>query len=163
MASEPPKGRGPRSASVGHGNRGTMLRYLPALLACLERAAGPARPTAALPQISPMEPITAPFPRTQRRSLGPSSPAQRSATTQRGRRVQQHRVHHSGKDQSRIPRRGSSSVKDPALAQTPRGFRAARFRVSAAGKRAYLSSQSKDPVSLFLAFLSACRTTLRAL
>jgi hypothetical protein len=63
MASEPPKGRGPRSASVGHGNRGTMLRYLPALLACLERAAGPARPTAALPQISSMEPITTPFPR----------------------------------------------------------------------------------------------------
>jgi hypothetical protein len=43
------------------------------------------------------------IPRTQRRSLGPSSPAQRSAATQRGRRVQQHRAHHSGKDQSRFP------------------------------------------------------------
>ena len=86
MASEPPKGRGPRSASVGHGNRGTMLRYLPALLACLERAAGPARPTAALPQISSMEPITTPFSRPRRRSLEPGRPAQRSAATQLGRR-----------------------------------------------------------------------------
>jgi hypothetical protein len=47
-------------------------------------------------------------------------------------------------------------------ANSPR-FRAALFRVSADGRRACLSSQSKDPVSLFLAFLSACRTTLRAL
>src|SRR6202011_2494444 len=47
-------------------------------------------------------PITAPFPRAQRGSLGPSSPAQRSAATQRGRRAQQQqqRTHHSGKDQS---------------------------------------------------------------
>ena len=79
-----------------------------ALLARLERAAGPARPTAALPQIAPMEPIKTPIPRTQRRSLGPSSPAQRSAATQRGRRVQQHLAHHSGKDQSRFPLWGSS-------------------------------------------------------
>jgi hypothetical protein len=67
-----PHNRGKRSASVGRVNRGTMLRYLLALLACLEREAGPARSTAALPQISP---IKTPFPRAQRRSLGPSSPA----------------------------------------------------------------------------------------
>ena len=73
-----------------------MLRYLLAFLALLERAAGPARPTAALPQISPMEPIKTPFPRTQRRSLGPSSPAQRSAAAQHGRRAQQHRAHQEG-------------------------------------------------------------------
>ena len=47
-----------------------------------------------------------------------------------GRRAQQHRAHHSGKDQSRFPLWGSSlSERDPALAQTPRGFRAALFRV----------------------------------
>ena len=40
MAGKLPQNRGPRSASVGHGNRGTMLRYLLALLACLERAPG---------------------------------------------------------------------------------------------------------------------------
>jgi hypothetical protein len=33
-------------------------------------------------------------------------------------------------------------VRDPALTQTPRGFRVALFRVSAAGKRACLFSQS---------------------
>ena len=82
--------------------------HLLALLARLERAPGPAGPTAALPQISPMEPIKTPFPRAQRRSLEPGSPAQRSAATQRGRRAQQHRAHHSGKDQSRFPLRGSS-------------------------------------------------------
>jgi hypothetical protein len=68
-----PQNHGKRSASVGRGNRRTMLRYLLAFLACLERAAGQARPTAALPQISPMEPIKTSFPRAQRRSLGPSS------------------------------------------------------------------------------------------
>jgi hypothetical protein len=62
------------SASVGRVNRETMLRYLLAFLALLERAAGPPRPTAALPQISPMEPVKTPFPRAQRCSLGPSSP-----------------------------------------------------------------------------------------
>ena len=62
MARKLPQNRGPRSAAVGHGNRGTMLRYLLALLACLERAAGPAGPTAALPQISPMEPTRLLFP-----------------------------------------------------------------------------------------------------
>ena len=41
MAGKLPQNRGPRSASVGHVYRGTMLRYLLALLACLERAAGP--------------------------------------------------------------------------------------------------------------------------
>ena len=61
MARKLPQNRGPRSASVGHGNRGTMLRCLLALLARLERAAGPAGPTAALPQISPVEPITVSF------------------------------------------------------------------------------------------------------
>ena len=71
----------PRSASVGHSNRGTMLRYLLALLACLERAPGQAGPAAALPQISPMEPIRTPFPRTQRRPLEPGNPAQRFAAT----------------------------------------------------------------------------------
>jgi hypothetical protein len=94
-----------------------------------ERLARP-RPTASLPQISSMEPIKTPFPRAQRRSLEPSSPAQRSAATQLGRRAQQHRAHHSGKDQSRFPLEGSSlSEGDLALAQTPRGFRAGRFRV----------------------------------
>jgi hypothetical protein len=66
MAQKLPQNHRKRSASVGRVNRGIMLRYLLALLARLEKAAGPARPTAALPQISPMEPITAPFPRTQR-------------------------------------------------------------------------------------------------
>jgi hypothetical protein len=51
-----------RSASVGRANPGTMLRAFLALLARLERAALPTRPTAALPQISQMEPITTPFP-----------------------------------------------------------------------------------------------------
>jgi hypothetical protein len=148
MAPKLPQNHGKRSAFVGRFNRGTLLRYLLAFLACLERAAGPAGPTAALPQISPMEPITTPFPRAQRRSLGPSSPAQRSAATQYGRRVQWHRAHHPAKDQSRFPRWGSSSARDPALAQTPRGFRVALFRVSVAGKRASMFSQSKDPVSL---------------
>ena len=41
MAGKLPQNRGPRSASVGHVYRGTMLRYFLALLACLERAAGP--------------------------------------------------------------------------------------------------------------------------
>jgi hypothetical protein len=71
-------------ASVGRGNRGTMLRDLLALLAFLERAPGPARPTAALPKIAPMEPIRTPFPRAQRRPLEPGSPPQRSAATQPG-------------------------------------------------------------------------------
>jgi hypothetical protein len=39
-----------------------MLRYLLALLACLETAAGPAGSTAALPQIFPMRPVTTPHP-----------------------------------------------------------------------------------------------------
>jgi hypothetical protein len=116
MARKLPQNRGPRSASMGRGNRGTMLRSFLALLACLERAAGPAGPTAALPQISPMEPIKTPFPRTQRRPLESGSPAQRSAATRLRRLPQQHRAHHSGKDQSRFPRWGSSlSERDPAL------------------------------------------------
>jgi hypothetical protein len=108
MARKLPQNHGKRSASVGGSNQGTLLRYLLALLARLESAAGPARPTAALPQIAQMEPIKNPIPRTQRRSLGPSSPAQRSAAAQRGRRVQRHRAHHSGKNQSRFPPWGSS-------------------------------------------------------
>ena len=111
MARKLPQNRGPRSASVGSGNRGTMLRSSLALLACLERAAGPARPTAALPQISRVEPITTPFPRAQRRRLGPGSPAQRSAATQRGGGAQQHRAHHSGEDQSRFPLWRSLSIE----------------------------------------------------
>jgi hypothetical protein len=75
MARKLPQGRGPRSAALGRGDRRTMLRCLLALLARLERAAGPAGSTAALPQISRVEQIKIPFPRTQRRSLGPSSPA----------------------------------------------------------------------------------------
>jgi hypothetical protein len=71
-----PQNRWPRSASMGHGNRGTMLRYLLALLACLERAPGQAGAAAALPQIAPMEPIRTPFPRAQRRPLESGSPAQ---------------------------------------------------------------------------------------
>src|ERR1700692_3108060 len=61
MAPKLPQNHGNRSAPVGRANQGTMLRYLLALLARLERTAGPAGPTAALPQIFPMEPITAPF------------------------------------------------------------------------------------------------------
>ena len=83
MARKLPQNRGPRSAAVGYGNRGTMLRCFLALLACLERAAGPAGPTAALPQIFTMGPVTTPFPRTQRRSLESGSPAQRFAATRR--------------------------------------------------------------------------------
>ena len=125
MAQKLPQNHGNRSAPVGHGNRGTMLCYLLALLARLERTAGP--PTAALPQISQMEPIKTPFPRAQRRSLGPSSPAQCcSAATQRRRRAQQqqHPTHHSGKDQNRFPLWESSSARDPALGRRapPRGF-----------------------------------------
>ena len=44
-----------------------MLRYLLALLACLERAPGPAGAAAALPQIAPMEQIRLLFP-------GPAAP-----------------------------------------------------------------------------------------
>jgi hypothetical protein len=88
-------------------------------------------------QSSPMEPITAPFPRAGRRSLGPSSPAQRSAATQRGRRAQQHRAHHSGKDQSRfssvriiapskgsprVPRRLRPALRSPSAAAAIRAF-----------------------------------------
>ena len=109
MGRKLPQNYGNRSASVGGGNPGTLLRSCLALLARLEGAAGPPGPTAALPQISPMEPITAPFPRAQWGSLGPGSPAQRSATTQRGRRAQQQQsTHHSEKDQSRFPPCGSS-------------------------------------------------------
>jgi len=43
--------------------------------------AGSTRPTAALQKISPMEPVTAPFSRAQRRPLEPSSPAQRFTAT----------------------------------------------------------------------------------
>jgi hypothetical protein len=85
-----------------------MLRCFLALLACLERAPGPTGPTAALPQIFPMEPIKAPFPRAQRRPLESGSSAQRSAATRLRRLPQQHRAHHSGKDQSRFPLEGSS-------------------------------------------------------
>jgi hypothetical protein len=80
-----------------------MLRSSLALLACLERAPGPAGAAAALPKIFPLEPIKAPFPRAQRRSFEPGSPAQRAAATQRGRRAQQYPAHHSGEDQSRFP------------------------------------------------------------
>ena len=83
-----------------------MLRYLFALLARLAGTAGPAGPTAALPQISQMESIKPPFFRAQRRCLGPGSPAQRSAATQRGSRAQQQQqqpAHHSGNDQTRFP------------------------------------------------------------
>jgi hypothetical protein len=111
-------------------NRGTMLRYLLALLAYLERAPGQAGPAAALPKISPLEPITTPFPRAQRCSLEPGSPAQRFAATQLDRRAQQYPAHHSGEDQSRFSLEGSSlNEGDPVLAQTPRAFRAALFRV----------------------------------
>jgi len=75
MAPKLPQNHGNRSAPVGRANRGTVLRYLLALLARLERTAGPAGPTAALPQISQMEPIKTPFSRAQRRSLGSRSPA----------------------------------------------------------------------------------------
>jgi len=108
MAGKLPQNRWQRCASVGRANPGTMLRACPALLARLERAAGPAGPTAALPQISQMEPIKTPFPRAGRRSLGPGSPAQRSAATPLGRRVQHHPTRHSGKDQSRFPLWGSA-------------------------------------------------------
>jgi hypothetical protein len=107
-----------------------MLRYFLALLACLERAPGQAGAATALPQIAPMEPVRTPFPRTQRRPLEPGSPAQRFAATRLRKAPQQHRAHHSGKDQSRFPLKASSlSEGDPALAQTPRAFRAALLRV----------------------------------
>jgi hypothetical protein len=73
MARKLPQNLWNRGASVGRANPGTMLGACLTLLARLERAAGPAGPTAALPQIAPMEPIKTPFPRAQRRSLGPSS------------------------------------------------------------------------------------------
>src|SRR3984893_13901124 len=61
------------------------------------------------------------FPGPRRCSLGPSSPAQRSAATQRGGRAQQHRAHHSGKDQSRFPLWGSSlSEGSGSSANSPR-------------------------------------------
>jgi len=110
---------------VGRVNRGTMLRYLVAFLALLERTAGPPRPTAALPQISPMEPVKTPFPGAQRCSVGPSSPPQRSAATQSRRRAQQHRTHHSGKDQSRFPLWESSLSEGsgiPALVTILKGY-----------------------------------------
>ena len=120
MARKLPQNRGPRSAAVGYGNRGTMFRCLVALLACLERAPGPTGSTAALPKIFPMGPVTTPFPRTQRRPLEPGSPAQRFAATRLGRPPQQLRAHHSGKNQSRFPfARSSLSEGDPAPAQTP--------------------------------------------
>ena len=103
MACQLPQSQGKPSASLGRAHPGTGSRSCLALLARLAGATRPARPTAALPQISPMEPIKTPFPRTERRFLGPSSPAQRSAATQRGSRAQQHRAHHSGKDQTRFP------------------------------------------------------------
>jgi hypothetical protein len=128
MARKLPQNRGARSASVGHSNRGTMLRYLLALLACLERAPGQAGPAPALPQISPMGPVRTYFPRTQRRPLEPSSPAQRFAAIRLRHTPQQHRAHHSGEDQSRFPLEGSSlSERDPALEQTLRAFRAAEL------------------------------------
>jgi len=65
------------------------------------------------------------FPGSGRGSPGPSSPAQRSAATQRGRRAQQqHRAHHSEKDHSRFPPCGSSLHP-----RAPGGFRAALIRV----------------------------------
>jgi hypothetical protein len=56
-----------------------MLRSSLALLACLETAPGPTGPAAALPKISRLEPVKAPFPRAQRCPLEPGSPTQRSA------------------------------------------------------------------------------------
>jgi hypothetical protein len=130
MARKLPQNRGPRSAFVGRGNRGTMLRSSLALLACLERAPGQAGAAAALPQIAPMGPIRTPFPRAMRRPLEPGSPAQRFAATRLRQTSQQHRAHHSGKDQSRFPlKEFSLSEGDLAPAQTPRAFRAALFRV----------------------------------
>ena len=125
MARKLPQNRWPRSASVGHGNRGNMFRYLLALLACLERAPGQAGAAAALPQIAPMEPVRTPFPRAQRRPLEPGSPAQRFAATRLRQTPQQHRAHHSGKDQSRFPlrefslsERGSgSSANSPSVSR----------------------------------------------
>ena len=116
MARKMPQNRWPRSASVGDGNRGTMLRSSLALLACLERAAGQAGAAAALPQIAPMEPVRTPFPRAQRRPPEPGSPAQRFAATRLRQTPQQHRAHHSGKDPSRFPLWESSLGGDRALA-----------------------------------------------
>jgi hypothetical protein len=87
MARKLPQNQGPGSDSLGRENRGTLLRSCFKALARLERAAVPARPTAALPQIAKLEPVKAPFPRAQRRSLGPSSLAQRSAAVEREGRV----------------------------------------------------------------------------
>jgi len=87
MARKLPQNQGPGSDSLGRENRGTLLRSCFKALARLERAAVPARPTAALPQIAKLEPVKAPFPRAQRRSLGSSSLAQRSAAVEREWRV----------------------------------------------------------------------------
>ena len=118
----------------------------------------PARPTAALPKISPLEPIRAPFPRAQRRPLEPGSPAQRSAATQLGRRAQQYPAHHSGEDQSRFPLEGSSlSEGYPALAQTPRGV--PRRSISRLSRReASLLVLSKKGSSFAIPRISFCES-----
>lgn len=60
---------------VGENHCQSHLMWQLTLLAGLERATGQAGPAAALPQISPMEPITTPFSRAQRRPHEPGSPA----------------------------------------------------------------------------------------
>ena len=76
---------------------------------------GPAGPTASLSQISFVEPIKAPFPRPQRRSLEPGCPAQRSTAAQLDRRPQQYRARYSGEDQCLFPLEGSSLSEEIRL------------------------------------------------
>ena len=132
-----------------------MLRCLPALLACLERAPGPTGSTAALPQISPMGPVSTPFPRTKRRPLEPGSPAQRFAATRLRRTSQHHRAHHSGKDQSRFPLEGSSLEKrSGSSANSPRVSRRSNSRLSR--REASLLVLSKKGSSFAIPRISFC-------
>ena len=98
-----------------------LLRCLLALLACLERGK-PARPTAALPQISRMEPIKTPFPCPAALPWA-DCPAQRTASiSQLARRTQEHRADHSGKDQSCVPRWARSGFGAHFRASAPLRF-----------------------------------------
>ena len=87
MAGKLPQNRGPRSASVGHVYRGTMLRYFLALLACLGESCWPALinggSTANLFRGANQDP----FSRSQRALAG--QPCTSSGATERGGRAQQ--------------------------------------------------------------------------
>ena len=133
MACNLPHNHGSRSDSVGGANPGTLLRSCLALLACLEGAAGPPRPTAALPQISRVEPITTPFPRVGAglpwaeqpcTTLCGDSAWQESAAAASGPSLRKRsqplssvRILSSSKGPWRVPRRSNSrlSRREPSL------------------------------------------------